>query len=195
MQSLIPQSRASFIGFMLKCNIQSFQPNRNQIVKNKSQQNQISPIFGPNCAALKPSWARAHVALKLRWKGAPSLLQTPVLPFSERKTLKWRHTWSDINLAQPEQFPDSSLTSATGAAVTLGGSVTTCSGINAASHVDVSQRIHVNGALVGPALCLELSSCGIFIKERKRLQNRNIMRTHQDSPCLQLTGVCKLVVM
>lgn len=109
--------------------------------------------------------------------------------------IKWRHTWGDTNLAGPKQFPDSSLTLATGVAVTLGCSVTTCSGINAASHVDVSQHIHVTGALVAPALCLELSSWVIFIKEGKMVQKRNVMQTYQDSPCLQLTRVCKLIVM
>ena len=122
--------------------------------------------------ALKRCWARAHVAW---WKGALSPLQPPIL---RAEDIKCRHTWSDTNLAGPEQFPDCSLTLATGVAVMLGCSVTTCSGINAASHVDVSQHIHVNGVLVAPALCLELSSWVIFIEEGKMKQNHNVTRTY-----------------
>lgn len=149
-------------------------PNRNQIVKNKSQQNQISSIFVANSRSPVEFVPTLHYSSdgKAAWARSS-------LPILRAEDIKWRHTWSDTNLAGPKQFPDSSLTLATGAVVTLRCSVTTCSGINAASHVDVSQHIHVNGALVAPALCLELSSWLVSIKEGKMAQNCNVMWTYQ----------------
>lgn len=186
------QTSTSFISFMSKCNMQYIHPKRNQIVENKSQQISNFTYFGSKLsrpeALLSPCPCGIIAPMERCPEHAPA-------SHTRAEDIKWRHTWSDTNLAGPEQFPDSSLTLATGAAVTLGCSVTTCSGINAASHVDVSQHIHVNGALVAPALCLELSSWVIFIKEGKMVQNHNVMQTYQDSPCLQLTRVCKLIVM
>lgn len=116
-------------------------------------------------------WSPVELMPMSPWSSDGKVLNSVQPPILRAEDIKWRHTWSDTNLAGPKQFPDSSLTLATGAAVTLGCSVTTCSGINAASHVDVSQRIHVNGALAAPALCLELSSWVIFIKKGKMVQN------------------------
>lgn len=177
---------------MSKCNIHIFIPKNNQIVwKQKPTKSNFTHFWSKLSSheALLSSCPRGIIAPKERRpERAPA-------SHTRAEDIKWRHTWGDTNLAGPKQFPDSSLTLATGAVVTLGCSVTTYSGINAASHVDVSQHIHVNGALVAPALCLELSSWVIFIKEGKMVQNRNVMQTYQDSPCLQLTRVCKLIVM
>lgn len=62
-QSLTPKQAPALLALCWSATY--IHPNRNQIVKNKSQQNQISfsSIFGANCPALKPCWACAHVAL------------------------------------------------------------------------------------------------------------------------------------
>lgn len=76
-------------------------PNRNQIVKNKSQQNQISSIFVANCPEALLSLCPRCIIAPMERRPEPA----PASPYLERKTLNGdipevTQTWQDPNSFQ-----------------------------------------------------------------------------------------------